>query len=50
VNCHSKAKLKERAGGWGGEIYSDRIGGCGMVVWRVSREGDMPNFFPTASS
>ena len=21
-----------------------------MVVWRVSREGDMPNFFPTASS
>ena len=32
------------------EIYSRRIGWCGMVVWRVSSEGDMPNFFPTASS
>ena len=41
---------RERGRERGGEIYSDRIGGCGMVVWRVSREGDMPNFFPTASS
>jgi len=41
---------RERERERGGEIYSDRIGGCGMVVWRVSREGDMPNFFPTASS